>query len=304
MHVLRVVTTEDDSEAALYGLIDTLTCTPLEAKLSTTVYFKVTPFQNNDIGRDGITELITRQNNLLHNTMATSVVDGGNFRQHIENKRRLIAEIFYRIERRTGCTCFIRLNQASGTNATFYIRNTCKKMQDFLDNLCNHLLQGYGLDYCKGILGGRSRSTGGAGEINTKDSGVPLKFKFNVGHMVQKQKAGLLLPLKKELKKVPTLVFSKMKGSVWGARLHDVEDATTTGASNQHRNGVHKEDTSTFTQESLAPTVFTLDSDLNTKIQEANKRSKADAAITKRELEKIEVRISNKLTGMTTRLAL
>ena len=38
----------------------------------------------------------------------------------------------------------------------------------------------------------------------------------------------------------------------------------------------------------MAPTVSTLESDLNSKIQQANERRKEDAATTKRELSKIE----------------
>lgn len=44
---------------------------------SLTIDFKVIPFQVNAIGRDGITDLIKRQNNYLHNTFAISVVDDG-----------------------------------------------------------------------------------------------------------------------------------------------------------------------------------------------------------------------------------
>ena len=43
---------------------------------------------------------------------------------------------------------------------------------------------------------------------------------------------------------------------------------------------------SLLTQEPLAPSLSTMESNLNTKIREANERRKEDAATTKRELEK------------------
>ena len=69
---------EEDAYTVMNGLIECLTHTMVD--------FKLIPFQNNVIGRDGITELITCQNNFLHRSMVTSVVDGGDCRQHIDNK--------------------------------------------------------------------------------------------------------------------------------------------------------------------------------------------------------------------------
>ena len=51
--------------------------TPDEYANSTTASFKLIPFQNTAINRAGIAELVTRQNDFLHHTMATSVVDVG-----------------------------------------------------------------------------------------------------------------------------------------------------------------------------------------------------------------------------------
>ena len=76
-HALKVVTVEHDADKVLNGLIESLTRTPKEFQYSTTVDFKLIPFQSNAIGREGITELITCQNNFLHSTVATSVIDGG-----------------------------------------------------------------------------------------------------------------------------------------------------------------------------------------------------------------------------------
>ena len=76
---------EGDSDAVLNGLIDSFTCTLADFKYSTTVDFKLIPFQNNAISGEGITELFARQNNYLHNTMATWVVDSGDCHQVIKN---------------------------------------------------------------------------------------------------------------------------------------------------------------------------------------------------------------------------
>ena len=76
-NALKVVTTETDSQDVLDGLITALTKTPRDFQSSPTVDFKLIPFQDNAIGRDGITELIERQNNYLHKTWAISVIDGG-----------------------------------------------------------------------------------------------------------------------------------------------------------------------------------------------------------------------------------
>ena len=101
-HALKVATTEEDSEAVLNGLIECLTRTPTSFKYSTTADFKLIPFKNNAIGRDGIKELITQQNNFLHNSVATSVVDGGNCRQHINNEGQSVVEIC--MDARRACT--------------------------------------------------------------------------------------------------------------------------------------------------------------------------------------------------------
>lgn len=85
-HALKVVTVEEDSDAVLHGLIKALTRASPEFNYSTTVDFKLTPFQHNAIGRHGITQLITRQNNFLHSSMATSVVDWGDCSQFIDGK--------------------------------------------------------------------------------------------------------------------------------------------------------------------------------------------------------------------------
>ena len=93
MNALKVVTVEKDSEAVLNDLIEALTRTPTTFCHSNTVDFKLIPFQNNAIKRDGIIELITRHNNSLHNSMAISVVDGGHYIQYFGNEKNSIAGI-------------------------------------------------------------------------------------------------------------------------------------------------------------------------------------------------------------------
>ena len=72
---LKVVTTEEQSDAVLNGLIEALTETPTKYATSTTAEFKFTPLQNTAINRDGIEELVVCQNYFLHVTTSTSVVN-------------------------------------------------------------------------------------------------------------------------------------------------------------------------------------------------------------------------------------
>ena len=53
---LKVVTVEEDAEAVLDGLIESLTRTPPEFKYSTTVDFKLIPFKNNTISGGGLAQ--------------------------------------------------------------------------------------------------------------------------------------------------------------------------------------------------------------------------------------------------------
>jgi len=60
-NALKAITIAMDSQEVLNGLITALTKTPREFQSSLTVDFKLISFQDNVIGRDGITELIERQ---------------------------------------------------------------------------------------------------------------------------------------------------------------------------------------------------------------------------------------------------
>ena len=87
------------------------------------------------------------------------------------------------------------------------------------------------------------------------------------------------------------------KDSAWGMGLHDAEPApsklkdTNTGGN-----------TPSLSQTSSVTMVSTLESNLNTKIQEANARRKEDAETTKRALQQIEVRVEEQHSEVTRRL--
>jgi len=70
IHGLKVVTTADNSNVILEGLINALVDTPTKYANSTMAKFKLVPFRNTASNKDEITELIVRQNSFLHATMA------------------------------------------------------------------------------------------------------------------------------------------------------------------------------------------------------------------------------------------
>ena len=59
-NALKVVTTENDSQAILDGHFHALTKTPKEYQASSIVDYKLISYQDNAIGRDDIAELIER----------------------------------------------------------------------------------------------------------------------------------------------------------------------------------------------------------------------------------------------------
>ena len=83
---LKVATAEEQSKTMLNGLIEALTETLTEFATSTTAEFKLVTFQNAAINRDGIEELVVRQNSFLHVTTAESVINGGNGDEQFESK--------------------------------------------------------------------------------------------------------------------------------------------------------------------------------------------------------------------------
>lgn len=84
---------------------------------------------------------------------------------------------------------------------------------------------------------------------------------------------------------------------LWGARLHNTEESST--KSDDRKIG---DRASSLSQASSAATVWTLESDLISKIQEANIRRKEDTETTKRALQKIEERVMEQYTDVTKRL--
>ena len=90
---LTLVTMDQDSTAVFKWFIDALKETPLEFEASNTAGFKLIPFQNHAIGRDGLMELITRQNDFLHHTIVILVVNGGNLSQLFESDALSVLEM-------------------------------------------------------------------------------------------------------------------------------------------------------------------------------------------------------------------
>ena len=141
----------------LNSLIEALTETPVEYAASTTAEFKLIPLQNTAINRDGTEELVVRQNSFLHVTTVTSVVNAGNGDELFTSKtgdedryNESIREwgmkaktaddtyLFHLVEEdRRGQCCFLH-------------------EEIWLDECFNGILQKYGADECKRILGGES----------------------------------------------------------------------------------------------------------------------------------------------------
>ena len=69
---------------------------------STTAVFKLIPFRNHDISRDGMTELMTRHNDFLHHTVTISVVNGGYCDQRFEDDGMTLVEMAMRKMGRMG----------------------------------------------------------------------------------------------------------------------------------------------------------------------------------------------------------
>ena len=301
-----MVTTEEDAEAVLNGLIECLTRTPTAFKYSTTVDFKLIPFQNHAIGRDGITELITRQNNFLHNSMATSVVDGGNCRQHIDNEGQSIVEICMDARGADGTYIFDSAEPGHANQCNFlHPKHMREEAEAFLDGVFAHLHTSYGSEYCRRILGGEGHVRREAKVKNTPKIAEYLQNLrlTSVADIVQKREAGLLMPPQNKRKKVPIVVYGRGQGTAWGSKLHDDDLTTDTRpAPSAKQSGAPVPSSQTSLAPSVSTSVSTLESDLNRKMEEANERRKADAALTKRELTRMEERMTEQLTSVSKRL--
>ena len=127
---LKVVTNDADSGRVLDGLIEALTTTPGEFAASTTAAFKLIPFRNHAITKDGMTELMTRQNDFLHHTAAISVVNGGYCDQRFEEDGMTLVEMAIQKKRgRMGHFCSKRSNLDELASATFCAPNICVRKQ-------------------------------------------------------------------------------------------------------------------------------------------------------------------------------
>ena len=304
-HALKVVTVEKDADAVLNGLIAALTRTPTKFRHSTTVDFKLIPFQNNAIGRDGITQLITRQNNYLHSSMATSVVDGGHCRQYFDNEKNSVAGICLDARAKDGMYLFDTVEPGRPNQCNFvHPKHMQEEAEAFLDSVFSHFLEGYGHDYCREIMGGdgnirRELKIARSPRIDDYLKNLNL---LSVTDMVHDREAGLLLPPSKKHKSVPPVVFGKLKGSVWNTHLHG-EERSTDSKVDTSASGSNRTRSSPLTQDTVGISVSSLESDLNSKIEEAIKRRKEDAATTKRELAKMEERVSTQLAEASAQIS-
>ena len=124
-----MVTNYADSGRVLDGLIEALTTTPGEFAASTTAAFKLIPFRNHAISKDGMTELMTRQNDFLHHTAAISVVNGGYCDQRFEEDGMTLVEMAMQKRGRMGHFCSKRLNLEELASATFCAPHICVRKQ-------------------------------------------------------------------------------------------------------------------------------------------------------------------------------
>ena len=86
--------------------------------------------------------------------MATSVVNGGDSRQVIRNKDKLIVEICLDARSKDGMYLFDLAEPGRRNQCNFlHLKHLRGEVEAFLDNVINHLLQSYGADYCCSDLG-------------------------------------------------------------------------------------------------------------------------------------------------------
>ena len=314
---LKVVTTAEHSDKILEGLITALTGDPAEEYAdSTTAAFKLIPFQNTAINRDGIEELVRRQNDFLHRTSATSVVnvgtgdesfssevdgdtiDDGNIRQWAMDARTEEGTyLFHSVEPgRTGQCYFLheKVRQAEA--------------EKWLDDCFDRILQKYGADTCRKALGGESHVRRETHFRPTPKITEYLKG-LNLSGTVQarKQEAHLSAPPIKKTRAPPRIRFGNVKErGAWG-NLRDTEsesppkktkvdtmiDLTNTlGASSGSFT------LAGGTQDTLDSTVSSLQSSFQKEIERANTLRKEAAEATEASLASMQKEVNDKLTMM------
>ena len=126
---------------------------------------------------------------------------------------------------------------------------------------------------------------GGESLDHPKNSGIPGEPQLNIGDGYGKTtRGGALLATKEEIQESAASRLWKKTESAWGSSLHD--DEAVKGDARGGIKAVNTKQHLQLSQDSTAPssTVSTLESDLNSRITEANLRRKEDAEVTKREL--------------------
>ena len=151
---LKVVTNDADSGRVLDGLIEALTTTPGEFAASTTAAFKLIPFRNHAISKDGMTELMTRQNDFLHHTAAISVVNGGYCDQRFEEDGMTLVEMAMQKKGKDGTFLFETVEPGRIGQCNFlcpkYLR---EEAEAWLDDTFQGILDYYGEEKCREVFG-------------------------------------------------------------------------------------------------------------------------------------------------------
>ena len=149
-----MVVTDEDSGKVLEGLIETLTNAPGDFMSSTTAAFKLSPFQNHAISRDGMTKLMTRQNNFLHHTVAILAVNGGYCDQRFEEEGMMLVEMGMQQRGKDGSFMFESVEPGREGQCNIlcpkYLR---KEAEILLDDTFQGILDHYGEVRCREVFG-------------------------------------------------------------------------------------------------------------------------------------------------------
>ena len=311
---LKVVTNDEDCGRVLDGLIDALTTTPKEYLASNTAAFKLIPFRNHAIGRDGMTELMTRQNDFLHHTVAISVVNGGSCDQRFEDDGMTLVEMAMEKKAKDGTFMFETVEPGRVGQCNFlcpkYLR---EEAEEWLDYTFQGILDHYGEEKCREVFGGDNYIRREQKIRTTPKIVTYLKnLNLSVQKRVQETEELLARPPTKRNRQIPRVIFGGDKKSVWNTPLHAVAEGARNIKEFEKKqesakmkglnSGGSNEDTVDLTQGSAHSNVSTLEQSLNDEIQKANERRKADAATTKAAISAMEDRLTAKNDEMEKRI--
>jgi len=239
-NALKVVTTAEDSKVVLDGLITALTKTPREFQSSSTADFKLIPFQDNAIGRDGITELIERQNNYLHKTWAISVMDGGDgndlFSEEDNSNQHDGSLCQWAMDARSKDSSYLFNSVEGGRKGqTYYLcdKELATEAEEWLDTTFNQILTNYGADRCKKILGGTSHVRREKNVRTTPQISAYLK-NLNLSPTsgaAYRANDTLSTPPARKKKSSPRIVYGDNRKSAWTKPIHKINDSDEEGAS-------------------------------------------------------------------------